>query len=58
MLEVSLTEVPGPPAAGPSTPLTAEEQALADKLAAFVAKHGRSFEDITRKRNTDSGPFR
>lgn len=28
------------------------------KLAEFTARNGRDFEDITRERNSDSGPFK
>lgn len=28
------------------------------KLADFVAKNGRSFEDVTRQRNPENSPFR
>jgi hypothetical protein len=31
---------------------------VADKLAEFVAKNGRSFEEVTRQRNPADGPFR
>lgn len=31
---------------------------MADKLAEFVAKNGRNFEDVTRERNAPDGPFR
>jgi hypothetical protein len=36
----------------------AEARKVMDKLAEFVAKNGRSFEDVTRQRNTPDGPFR
>ena len=39
----------------PSDP---EVRKVIDKLADFVAKNGRSFEDVTRQRNPDNGPFR
>ena len=29
-----------------------------EKLADFVAKNGRSFEDVTRQRNPENSPFR
>ncbi|KAK9808497.1 hypothetical protein WJX73_001245 [Symbiochloris irregularis] len=35
-----------------------EVKKVADKLAEFVAKNGRSFEDVTRSRNTPDGPFK
>ena len=31
---------------------------MADRLAEFVAKNGRKFEEITRDRNKPDGPFR
>ena len=31
---------------------------MADRLAEFVAKNGRNFEDVTRERNAPDGPFR
>lgn len=30
---------------------------MADKLAEYVAKNGRSYEDMTRQRNSASSPF-
>lgn len=31
---------------------------VADKLASFVAKNGRQFEDITRQKNPGDSPFK
>ena len=31
---------------------------VVEKLAEFVAKNGRSFEEVTRQRNPADGPFR
>ena len=31
---------------------------VADKLASFVAKNGRQFEDVTRQRNPGDSPFK
>ncbi|CAL5221469.1 g3665 [Coccomyxa viridis] len=45
-------------AAGPAAPSDPEVRKVIDKLADFVAKNGRSFEDVTRQRNPDNGPFR
>jgi splicing factor 4 len=35
-----------------------EVKTVADKLAEFVAKNGRSFEEITRQRNPGDTPFK
>lgn len=43
--------VPAPPADG-------EVKKVADKLALFVAKNGRQFEEVTREKNLGKGPFR
>lgn len=55
MREVWLSEAPKPSASGQPDP---EQQKTADKLAEFVAKHGRSFEEVTRQRNPHSGLFK
>lgn len=31
---------------------------VADKLASFVAKNGRQFEDVTRQKNPGDTPFK
>jgi splicing factor 4 len=41
--------------APPSDP---EVRKAVDKLAEFVAKHGRSFEDITKQRNPGESMFK
>lgn len=38
--------------------LDADTKSVADKLAAFVAKNGRSFEDMTREKNPGDTPFK
>jgi hypothetical protein len=47
-----------PAAAGPAPPGDPDVRKVVEKLAEFVAKNGRSFEDITRQRNPEDGPFR
>lgn len=42
----------------PSPPNDLEVKKVADKLAHFVAKNGRQFEDLTRKKNPGDTPFR
>ncbi|MCO5556798.1 hypothetical protein L7F22_010351 [Adiantum nelumboides] len=42
----------------PSPPTDLEVKKVADKLAHFVAKNGRQFEDLTRKKNPGDTPFR
>lgn len=39
-------------------PVDAEVRKVADKLASFVAKNGRQFENITRQKNPGDTPFR
>lgn len=42
----------------PSPPNDPEVKKVADKLACFVAKNGRQFENITRQKNPGDTPFR
>lgn len=35
-----------------------EVKKVIEKLAEFTARNGRSFEDITRERNSEDGPFK
>lgn len=42
----------------PSSPIDPAVKNVADKLASFVAKNGRQFENITRQRNTGDTPFK
>ena len=42
----------------PHPPSDGEVKKVADKLALFVAKNGRQFEDITRQKNPGNSPFR
>ncbi|KAH7283093.1 hypothetical protein KP509_35G060400 [Ceratopteris richardii] len=42
----------------PSPPTDLEVKKVADKLALFVAKNGRQFEDLTRRKNPGDTPFR
>ncbi|KAK9814648.1 hypothetical protein WJX72_009237 [[Myrmecia] bisecta] len=44
--------------AAPPAPRDPEVQKVADKLAEFVSKNGRSFEEITRQRNPGDTPFK
>ncbi|KAF8395874.1 hypothetical protein HHK36_019829 [Tetracentron sinense] len=41
----------------PSSPSDPAVKKVADKLASFVAKHGRQFEHITRQKNPGNTPF-
>ncbi|CAK0780920.1 hypothetical protein CVIRNUC_005222 [Coccomyxa viridis] len=45
-------------AAGPAPPSDPEVRKVIEKLADFVAKNGRSFEDVTRQCNPENSPFR
>ncbi|CAK9154892.1 unnamed protein product [Ilex paraguariensis] len=40
------------------SPIDPTVKKVADKLASFVAKHGRQFEDITRQKNPGDTPFK
>ncbi|CAN8254699.1 unnamed protein product [Cochlearia groenlandica] len=42
----------------PSSPSDPNVKKVADKLASFVAKHGRPFEHITRQKNPGDTPFK
>ncbi|KAL5205323.1 hypothetical protein ABZP36_033532 [Zizania latifolia] len=42
----------------PSPPHDMTVKQVADKLASFVAKNGRQFEDVTRQRNPGDTPFK
>ncbi|KAG8056267.1 hypothetical protein GUJ93_ZPchr0002g23274 [Zizania palustris] len=42
----------------PSPPNDMTVKQVADKLASFVAKNGRQFEDVTRQRNPGDTPFK
>eukprot|EP00246_Nothoceros_aenigmaticus_P004051 TRINITY_DN15357_c0_g1_i1.p1 TRINITY_DN15357_c0_g1~~TRINITY_DN15357_c0_g1_i1.p1 ORF type:complete len:497 (+),score=97.61 TRINITY_DN15357_c0_g1_i1:249-1739(+) len=42
----------------PTAPSNPEVKKVADKLASFVAKNGRRFEEITRQKNPGESPFR
>ena len=42
----------------PPPPSDLEVKKVADKLAHFVAKNGRQFEDLTRRKNSDNPLFR
>ncbi|KAK9915471.1 hypothetical protein WJX75_009690 [Coccomyxa subellipsoidea] len=44
--------------AGPAPPQDPEVRKVVEKLAEFVAKNGRNFEDVTRQRNPEDSPFR
>jgi len=46
------------PQNAPSPPNDPEVKKVADKLACFVAKSGRQFENITRQENPGNTPFR
>lgn len=50
----ALVNVTGPP----TPPGDQEVKKVADKLATFVAKNGRQFENITREKNPGDTPFR
>ncbi|KAG0562939.1 hypothetical protein KC19_9G184700 [Ceratodon purpureus] len=49
---------PEPKDSVPHPPSDGEVKKVADKLALFVAKNGRQFEDITRQKNPGNSPFR
>ncbi|KAM5552247.1 hypothetical protein ABKV19_026885 [Rosa sericea] len=42
----------------PPSPTDSTVKIVADKLASFVAKHGRQFEHITRQKNPGDNPFK
>ena len=42
----------------PPPPSDLEVKKVADKLALFVAKNGRQFEDLTRRKNSENPLFR
>ncbi|KAL6129788.1 hypothetical protein ACLB2K_073137 [Fragaria x ananassa] len=42
----------------PPSPSDSTVKIVADKLASFVAKHGRQFEHITRQKNPGDNPFK
>ncbi|GLT60713.1 hypothetical protein SLA2020_334690 [Shorea laevis] len=42
----------------PSSPSDPTVKKVADKLASFVAKHGRQFEHVTRQKNPGDTPFK
>ena len=42
----------------PAAPEDPDVLKAAIKLAEFVAKNGRHFEDVTRQRNPEGGPFK
>ncbi|MEW5318373.1 MAG: hypothetical protein WDW38_009598 [Sanguina aurantia] len=44
--------------ASSTSPLDEETKGIADKLALFVGKNGRSYEELTRQRNPGASPFR
>lgn len=44
--------------AAPPSPSDPAVKKVADKLASFVAKNGRQFEDVTRQRNPGDTPFK
>lgn len=46
------------PTVGVVAPLDPEVKKAADKLAEFVARNGRSFEEVTRQRNQGDTPFK
>uniref|UniRef100_A0A061R2E6 Swap surp domain-containing protein d111 g-patch domain-containing protein isoform 1 n=1 Tax=Tetraselmis sp. GSL018 TaxID=582737 RepID=A0A061R2E6_9CHLO len=55
---VSSTQEPTASSAGPQPPSDPNVLKVADKLAAFVAKNGDSFEGVTKERNPGDTPFR
>lgn len=59
-LEASITveDSQDAPQNAPSPPNDPEVKKVADKLACFVAKNGRQFENITRQKNPGDTPFR
>lgn len=44
--------------AAPPSPSDPTVKKVADKLASFVAKNGRQFEDVTRQKNPGDTPFK
>ena len=42
----------------PAAPEDPDVLKAAIKLSEFVAKNGRHFEDVTRQRNPEGGPFK
>lgn len=48
---------PEPKESVPAPPADGEVKKVADKLALFVAKNGRQFEEVTREKNLGKGPF-
>lgn len=48
---------PVPPGA-PAPPADPDVRKVVEKLAEFVAKNGRNFEEVTRQRNPEDSPFR
>ncbi|CAL8468756.1 g8296 [Coccomyxa elongata] len=44
--------------AGPAPPQDPDVRKVVEKLAEFVAKNGRNFEEVTRQRNPEDSPFR
>ncbi|KAJ6813357.1 SURP and G-patch domain-containing protein 1-like protein [Iris pallida] len=56
------SDVPEPPSkqgdVAPFTPRDPSVKNVADKLASFVAKNGRQFENVTRQRNPGDTPFK
>ncbi|XP_008231302.1 PREDICTED: SURP and G-patch domain-containing protein 1-like protein [Prunus mume] len=51
-------ESPGQVDVAPPSPNDSTVKIVADKLASFVARHGRKFEHITRQRNPGDTPFK
>jgi splicing factor 4 len=47
-----------PAAAAAEPPMDPEVKEAADKLADFVAKNGRKYEDMTRERNPGNTTFK
>ena len=47
-----------PAPSGPRAPSNPEVEKVATKLAEFVARNGRQFEEVTRQRNPGDTPFR
>ena len=56
-LTLPLSRCP-PVSAGPVPPEDPEVRKVVEKLAEFVAKNGRNFEEVTRQRNPEDSPFR
>ena len=44
--------------AAPPSPSDPTVKKVAEKLASFVAKNGRQFEDVTRQKNPGNTPFK